>query len=101
MDTPEDEYLVKAHPIDDDNVGSTEWQVLSEAADQRLVALLLWLGNHMCHYVAGNDVVWNEEAVFYVGSTTIQHEPEWSADLIVFDVWAQQQLAVAFKLVSN
>lgn len=83
-------------------VDDSKFHILSDAADSsRLVSLLLWLNQRFQYFMAGNDVIWNEETIFWVKSQHIQHEPEWSAELVVFDVWSQQEKAVTFKLVET
>ena len=87
---PDDKYLVK--------IGDTDFERLSDSDDcERLSSLLQWLSQSICHKVAGSDVNWQEETIFFVLKSDV-NQPPWSAVLTVFDVWRQEQVVVTFKL---
>lgn len=76
----------------------SELKPVSDAEDDRMASLLLWVYNYFVHKVPGDTVVCREEAVYFVGKATVEHEPEWLARIECFSVWDRQNVTVTFKL---
>ncbi len=67
----------------------------------RLEALLEWVYQKHYHKTPGQDVVLNEGVCFFVKSDKLVVLPQWTCELVVFDVWDQEVQTITFQLAGK
>lgn len=82
--------------------GSSGLQKVAEMdSSPRLEALLEWVYQKYYHKIPGQDVVLNEGVCFFVKSDTLVVLPQWTCELVVFDVWDQEVQSITFQLAGK
>ena len=80
---------------------TSEMKPVSDAEDAGIPNLLVWLYNNVVHRVPGDDVIKNEELIYIVQKTVLEHEPTWCARVECFSILDQQQITVCFKIAGQ
>lgn len=81
--------------------GSSGLQKVADMESPRLEALLEWVYQKYYHKIPGQDVVLNEGVCFFVKSDTLVVLPQWTCELVVFDVWDQEVQSITFQLAGK